>query len=51
MRANTVYEIMYADHFRMVRFDLEVLGQGQTMKMANNLLIIARRAWESIGQV
>ena len=39
---------MCADHFQPVRFDLEVQGQGQMIKMANNLLNMARRAWECI---
>ena len=39
----------YAESFRHVRFDLEVPGQGQTMKMANNLLNMTRRALECIG--
>ena len=42
---------MYAEHFRLFRFDLEVQGQGQTMKMAHNLLNIARRAFECIGHL
>ena len=42
---------MYAEHFRLVRFDLEVQGQGQMMKMVHNLLNIARRALECIGHV
>ena len=37
---------MFAEHFRLVRFDLEVQGQGQTRKMANNLVYIASTALE-----
>ena len=36
---------------RLVRFDLEVQGQGQTMEMANNFVNIAPRALQCIGHL